>query len=389
MTRSHFQSIFALLFLSLCYLSRTVPLHAKQFGMDREKEVSNDILHSIDLFENFRIPLILVARDGTVLAFGESCKFLRRSEDQGRSWSPQEMVNPGGMGNAVVDGNTGDILIVCPRKSYLWRSQDSGRTWKKEAIVILPNEIGHGIPDQVPVDVAASESGITLQYGEHNGRLLMPARIMPPTGSNAQEYWPYFYNTSIFSDDGGQTWQVGEPVQSGTGEGTLAELSDGRIYYNSRSHMSVDHRRRISWSYDGGRRWGDWQVSNDLYEVGGPHYFKYGRQPSYGCNAGLVRVPPEASGGNEILLYSAPDNPGATEPLDGRTRMTVWVSTDGAESWPVKRLIYEGPSIYSSLAADKHGNVYLLFESGDENLYEKITLVRFDLTWLGLSQENE
>ena len=38
---------------------------------------------------------------------------------------------------------------------------------------------------------------------------------------------------------------------TGTGEGTLAELSDGRIYYNSRSHMSIDHKRRIAWSLDG------------------------------------------------------------------------------------------------------------------------------------------
>jgi hypothetical protein len=39
-------------------------------------------------------------------------------------------------------------------------------------------------------------------------------------------------------------------------------LSNGNIYYNSRSHMSVDHCRRIAWSYDGGHMWTDWEVSN-------------------------------------------------------------------------------------------------------------------------------
>jgi len=211
---------------------------------------------------------------------------------------------------------------------------------------------------------------------------LMPARIQPPKGNNAQELWQYNYNTSIFSDDGGKTWQVSEPIMTGTGEGTLAELSNGKIYYNSRSHMSVDHRRRLAWSHDGGKRWVDWQVSEDLFEVGGPFYYKYGSKPGYGCNAGLVRVPDEATGGKDILIYSAPDNPGATKPHSGRIKMTVWASTDGAKSWPTKRLIHAGPSIYSSLAADKEGNIYLLFESGTKKLYEKITFARFKLDWV-------
>ena len=97
-----------------------------------------------------------------------------------------------------------------------------------------------------------------------------------------------------------------------------------------------------------------------------------------------VRVPDEAAGGRDILLYSAPDNPGAIEPHNGRIHMTVWASTDGAQSWPVKRLAYEGISVYSSVTADREGNAYLLFESGNEKMYDVIRLFRFDLEWLGL-----
>ena len=145
----------------------------------------------------------------------------------------------------------------------------------------------------------------------------MPGRVQPPNGDNAQEFWAYNYNTAIYSDDRGKTWQVAEPVQSGTGEGTLAELTDGRIYYNSRCHMAVDARRLVAWSHDGGHRWVDWQVCDTLREVGEPFYYKYGSKPSYGCNAGLVRVPLEATNGRDVLLYCAPDNPGGT-----RVRMT-------------------------------------------------------------------
>jgi sialidase-1 len=62
--------------------------------------------------------------------------------------------------------------------------------------------------------------------------------------------------------------------------------------------------------------------------------------------------------------------------------MTVWASFDRGESWPLKRLVYEGPSAYSSLAAAPDGTIYLLFERGKKKLYESIALARFNLTWI-------
>ncbi len=335
------------------------------------------VLQVQDLFESVRIPNIVVATRGTVLAFAGSGKLLRRSTDAGRTWTPVQTVGPDAAGSAIVDENTGDVLVVNSRKGHLWRSRDQGTSWEREAITLKPNPLGHGTPDGVPAQTTCSESGVTLRFGPHKGRLLMPARVQPPKGNNDQEWWPYNYNTAIFSDDGGRTWQTSAPVQSGTGEGTLAELSTGDIYYNSRSHMSVDHRRRIAWSYDGGAMFTDWQVCEYLYEVGQPHYFRYGRKPSYGCNAGLVRLPPEATGGQDVLLFSTPDSKGGP-----RVRMTVWASFDRAATWPVKRLVYEGASAYSSLAAAQDGTVYLLFECGTEKLYERIAVASFNLTWL-------
>jgi len=334
------------------------------------------------LYTSVRIPKVVVAADGTVLAFADSCRQLRRSENGGKTWSPVQNVGLNGAGNAVVDDNSGDVLVVVPPHGQLWRSCDHGKTWACEEIDVKPNAIGHGPADGAPASVGASESGMTLRFGEHKGRLLMPARIQPPNGDNAQEYWCYNYNTAIYSDDGGKTWQTSGPVQSGTGEGTLAELSDGEVYYNSRCHMAVDHRRRIAWSHDGGHMWTDWQVSEHLYEIGEPFYFKYGSKPSYGCNAGLVRMPLEATDGKDVVLFSTPDNPGGS-----RVRMTVWASFDRCKTWPVKRLVYEGPSAYSSITADKDGILYLLFESAAEKLYERLSLARFNLDWLAEGQQ--
>ncbi len=335
-----------------------------------------------DLYENERIPNITVATDGTVLAFAKSGRQLRRSEDGGETWGPVQEVGPDANGSAIVDANTGDVMVVCARHGYLWRSSDHGAAWKREDIVIKPNPAEQGSPDTVPADTTCSESGLTLQHGEHKGRLLMPARIMAPKGTNDQEYWPYHYNTAIYSDDRGKTWQVSGPVQSGTGEGTLAELSSGVIYYNSRCHLAIDHRRRISWSHDGGAMFVDWHVADDLFEVGEPSYFKYGTKPSYGCNAGLVRIPLQATGGKDVLLFSTPDDPGGN-----RIKMTVWASFDGGQTWPVKRLIGEGMSAYSSLAAGKDGTIYLLFERGEKKLYDRIAVARFNLAWLTEGQD--
>ncbi len=347
---------------------QTTPSTAKELAPDLEIQ---------DLFEGVRIPNMDVAMDGTILAFAKSGHLLRRSEDGGKTWSPPQEVGEDGGGSCIVDRTSGDVLMVRADKGYLWRSKDQGKSWARETITILPNPYGHGTPDGIPMDTSCSESGVTLQHGKYPGRLLMPGRIMPPKGNNDQEWWPYHYDTSMYSDDGGRTWQVSGPVQSGTGEGTLAEMSNGDIYYNARSHLSVDHRRQIAWSYDGGAMYVDWRVCNDLREVGEPFYFKYGTEPSYGCNAGLVRLPLECTGGKDVMVFSAPDNPGKS-----RIRMSVWASFDRGKTWPVKRLVYEGPSAYSSLAADKNGTIYLLFEKGVKKLYETAAFVRFDLAWL-------
>ncbi|HPO15130.1 MAG TPA: sialidase family protein [Candidatus Hydrogenedentes bacterium] len=340
------------------------------------KELAPDLAIQ-DLFVGMRIPKIDVAVDGTILAFAKSGNLLRRSEDGGKTWSEAQVVGDDAAGTSVVDQTTGDIMIVRPEKGLLWRSKDHGKTWARETITVKPNAYGHGIPGGIPIETSCSESGITLDYVEHKGRLLVPGRVMAPKGNNDQEWWPYHYNTSLYSDDGGKTWQTSNPVQSGTGEGTLAEMANGDIYYNSRSHMSVDDRRRIAWSHDGGDMYVDWRVDDYLQEVGQPFYFKYGSEPSYGCNAGLVRLPFETTGGKDVMIFSTPDNPGGS-----RIRMSVWASFDRGRTWPVKRLVYEGPSAYSSLAADKNGNIYLLFEKGETKLYETIAFAKFDLAWL-------
>ena len=311
--------------------------------------------------------------DGTVIAFrcASGPIILRRSEDGGATWGP-EMATSGktyrALGAAVVDENTGDVLVFpdyIEPAFTMYRSRDHGRTWAAEEVTKRPDGFGgvgttHG-----------GEHGITLRYGNKKGRLLIPARVFGPKNSNAQEWRPYCYNSAMYSDDGGKTWQTTAPFpELGTGEGTLAELSSGHIYYNSRNHMAPNTMRRTAWSYDGGEVWSNMQISEVLPD--GP------QDSAYGCKGGLVRLPLDD---RDILISSNLDSP------SGRRRATVWASFDGGKTWPVKRLVYEGPSAYSSLNAGRTGTpsegmIYLLVEGSKEHVYGGVQIARFNLPWL-------
>lgn len=332
--------------------------------------------HVQQTYEGQRFPSVVVAMDGTVLAFrGQRGPVqVRRSEDGGQTWDPIIEVGggtapagpaftPGLMGAAVVDENSGDVLVF--QGFSMFRSTDAGKTWAEQEVEVKPDGFGG------PGDTHGSDSGVTLRFSEHKGRLLMPARVTPPGMNNDLPWRPYLYNSAIFSDDGGKTWQTSHPFPVlGTGEGTLAELSDGRVYYNSRSHMATDALRRIAWSQDGGLTWNNPETSRVLPDGV--------RGNNYGCAGGLTRIDVD---GADNLVYSNIDTD------SGRRDLTVWASLDGAETWPVKRLVHPGPAAYSSLASGRPGTssqglVYLLYEGGEEQRYEGIYLARFNLAWI-------
>ena len=71
----------------------------------------------------------------------------------------------------------------------------------------------------------------------------------------------------------------------------------------------------------------------------------------------------------------------------GRERISVWASFDGGRTWPVKRLVYDGPSAYSNLGVGRtgtpsQGKIYLIFEGGPTGCYEVVHVVSFNLSWL-------
>ncbi len=365
MTLNSTACTWACLAASLAAADRSVEGHINAFGGEPRLEM-------MLLFKGERFPNIVVTLEGTVLAtWGSTSVRARRSEDGGKTWGEEITVAKPGFqgGGTTVDETTGDILAFVeahhpPGPVTVYRSRDDGRTWLPEDATIHPDRNGN-MPS-----MHMNEHGITLRHGAHEGRLLRPARYYGKT--NSREEWPNHYTTAVYSDDGGKTWHTSDPFpENGTGEATVAELSDGRVYYNSRVHWQErpkNTRRRCAWSDDGGQTWKDWKVVEILPD-GHQHR-------SYGCMGGLVRLP---VAGKDILVFSNIDTPNAK-----RERATVWASFDGGQTWPVKRLVYDGPSAYSSLTAGRpgtpsEGSIYLHFEGGPDGGSQVAT---FNLSWL-------
>ena len=324
------------------------------------------------VFKNQRFPNIVVAMDGTLVAtWGSDGVVARRSEDGGKTWGPQiTIAKPGFQGGGVtVDENSGDIIAFVeerhpPAPFDVYRSKDSGKSWEESKTVIHPDSSG-----RMP-SMHMNEHGITLRHGKHAGRLVRPSRHY--AAGNRREEWPNHFTNAVYSDDGGKTWHTSEPFpENGTGEATVAELSDGTIYYNSRIHWDKrpnNTRRRGAYSRDGGQTWDDWHIIEALPD-GHQHR-------SYGCMGGLTRL---AVKGRDILIFSNLDTPNAR-----REKITVWASFDAGKTWPVKRLVFDGPSAYSSMTSgrpgtDTEGWVYLHFEGGPKG---GSTMAKFNLAWL-------
>ncbi|MHC4505336.1 MAG: sialidase family protein [Planctomycetota bacterium] len=344
-----------------------------------------------------RLPNVAVAADGMVLAThgatggpGDWWKKglqVRRSEDGGKTWTkPITIANPGWQGGGLtVEETSGNILAFAEDKYIgfyqdarltVYRSTDHGKTWKAQAgTVIHPDR--NGI---VPA-MSMAEHGIALQHGKHKGRLLRPARNY--AGGDRRSEWHKMYTNAIYSDDGGKTWRTSDPFPAmGTGEGAVAELSDGRIYYNTRRHWepkgAASSMRWEAWSDDGGATWTDLAASKVL-----PDGTR--AKGSNGCHGGLVRLPVR---GRDILIFSN------IECTVGRSHGTVWASFDGGKTWPIKRLLGEGKFAYSSLAAGRPGTpsegwIYLQFEgnpNGDRKWRPRPErengIARFNLSWL-------
>jgi sialidase-1 len=339
----------------------------------------------------FRIPAIVRATNGMVLAFAEGrvadCGddgdidvVLRRSTDGGKTWGPLQVVSEGNgstHGNPVpiVDKRTGRIVLVtthngpapctngCDRDPYVQTSDDFGATWT------TPRELTEGKLANWNFWYATGPMhGIQLQHGPHAGRLIVGASFETYDGVGAHVYGTHL----LYSDDAGQTWHIGATTSRDDGEViaqevTVVELTDGRIYALARERGTDPGNRAYAISSDGG-------------ETFDKPFRTLPRLVMPDVQGSLLRFSDRNDGDRRNrILFSAPAHPSAREV------MTIRSSYDEArtwETWNEGKVLYWGPTAYSDMVRLDGDQAGLLYEAGAWTPYETIRYARFNEAYL-------
>lgn len=308
-------------------------------------------------YTNFRIPAAVKTAKGTILCFcegrvdglddfGNIDIVLKRSEDNGATWTPLQVLADAGehrFCNPVPVALPSGRVIVCfswnlnetpdDHQIFVMSSDDDGVTWSameniSEQIAKSP-EYRH-LPGPV--------HGIVKEKDPCKGRVIVPVWFR--TGS-----------TVFYSDDEGATWHHGGNIDyTAGGEPTVVELCDGSLLMNVRDHVQDDPYRHEAVSTDGGMSWQASRTSQ-LQET-----------PT-GCQGSLLKYKDDPATGQSVLLFSNPTHP------TSRRHGAVKLSCDSGKTW-TRMYRYTSDtgndmySSYSDLVLVGDDVIGVLYESG-------------------------
>lgn len=332
---------------------------------------------------HYRIPAVIVAKDGSIVAVTDKRKnndgdlpqdidiVCNRSTDGGRTWSEPVTIALGtgynhGFGDCALAWSNDDNGLIAvfvggqglwnstpsnPIRSYMARSYDNGQTWTE------PVDITHYIfgtncivPEHQSWRASFFGSGNGLRTT--NGRIMFVAAIREGSAQSLNNY-------AVYSDDNGETWQVSGRASLGGDEAKVTELVDGRIL------MSIRHggNRWYNLSTDGGETWQ--ATTSTWYDLTAP-----------ACNGDLIRFTTDQQHDRNRLFHSLPYG-------TAREKVTVYVSYDEGQSWPVGKCIVPYSAAYSSLCILPDLTIGLYVEeSYPGNTGYSTVFYNFSLDWL-------
>ena len=333
---------------------------------------------------NYRIPGVITAKDGSIVAVTDKRKYnqgdlpedidivCRRSTDGGHTWSEPYTIAQGtgynhGFGDCVLAWTNDDNGLIAgfvggvglwnstpsnPIRSYIARSYDNGQTWTEpEDITDFIFGSNCVVPEHRTWRASFFGSGNGLITS--TGRIMFVAAIRETTAQSLSNY-------AVYSDDNGITWHVSGRASVSGDEAKVTELVDGRIL------MSIRHN---------GKRW--YNISNDGGETWQSSTSTWNDITAPACNGDMIRYTFVNQGFNKNrLLHSVPFG-------SSRTDVSVYISYDEGETWPVRKCIVPYSSAYSSLCVLPDGTIGLYVEEEyPGNSGYSTVFYNFSLEWL-------
>ena len=321
----------------------------------------------------YRIPTLVQLTNGDLLAFADRRigsigdlpntieVVYKRSKDNGKTWSAQQLVSPKctskanshGDAGFILDRKTGNIICVVaagngflrstpddPIRIKIIKSKDNGETWS-EPVDITPQIYGSACKDPTRKNwqaaFAASGNGVQLR----NGRMLFVLAVRESKVNFAKNY-------VMYSDDGGDTWKVSKNApqsSSGGDEAKIVELNDGSLLMAIRAKDI--YQRRLAKSTDNGETWGEAVFRSDL--------------PSSASNGDIIYYTSTNNGWDKNRIITMFDT--APYSVSSPAKPYLFYSYDDGNTWR-KYMIENGKAGYSSLAILKDGSIGILAEIG-------------------------
>lgn len=337
-----------------------------------------------DGYNTYRIPAIVRAANGDLLAFAEGRKnsgsdsgdidiVLKRSTDQGKSWGAMKLVqdefsnptaaitigNPAPVVDLLDPVHPGRIWLPFSRNNdrvFVTYSGDNGATWaNRTEITSTAKSPAWSWYATGPVH------GIQLMRGANAGRLLIPSDHRSTSGTS----WGAHV---LMSNDHGATWQIGAVDTHSSSssihpnENVAVELVDGRVYFNARDQSGSDPATRaIAYSTNGGATYA------------APFVAEPSLTTPVVQNSVVRFAATDAGDAKNILIHSGPGQAAS------RNDLTIRVSFDEGTTWVMETLLDPGPAAYSDLVKIDSGRIGVLYEAG-QSLYQEILFSSFQLS---------
>lgn len=352
-----------------------------------------------DGYKSFRIPAIISAPNGDLLAFCEgrvngasdfgNIKIVeKRSSDDGKTWSALQIVAANDTlqtdnsapvvdmtdlahpkGRIFLFYNTGNVSESKLRRGMgvreVWykTSVDNGVTWSAPVNITLQVHK----PKQPQFNKAynfsqdwrsyANTPGHAIQFshGKYKGRIYVAAN------HSAGEPQPRYADGRAFgyySDDHGKTFKISEDVNvPGSNEVMAVELSGDKLMLNARNQLGNIRRRIIAVSHDGGQKWDTTFFDHNL--------------PDPVCQGSILSL-----GKKTIAVCNDADTV-------NRNNLTIRVSFDEGKTWKINKNIAHAPdgykgdfSAYSDIVTLPGKHIGILYESDN---YKEIVFTT--LSW--------